>query len=168
MRVLRVARTIAVVCIGLLAGIYVADRATAPARATLNASSFVEFQQTVHVTYVKMMPPLVFGAIISAIGWLFLVRSQRRGAEFWLIASATCGIIFVAAVTRAVNVPLNNQLMTWSIAAPPANLKELWAPWEQVDAIRTAVAVGAFVLEALALCFSASGSTPSNLESGAA
>jgi uncharacterized membrane protein len=168
MNALRVVRTIAVVCIGLLAGIYVADQAAAPGRATLNASSFVAYQQTVHVTYVRMMPPMVFAAIVAAIGWLFLVRLQWRGAEFWLIASSICGIIFIAAVTRAVNVPLNDQLMTWSIAAPPANLKELWAPWEQVDAIRTAVAVGAFVLETLALCFKTSGSIQSNLKPGAA
>lgn len=161
MRALRIVRTIAVVCIGLLAGIYVADRASAPARATLNASSFVEYQQTVHVTYVRMMPPLVVAAILTAIGWLFLVRLQWRDAEFWLIAASICGIIFIAVLTRAVNVPLNDQLMTWSIAAPPANLKELWAPWERVDAIRTVVAVVAFVLETLALCFTRFGSTHS-------
>jgi uncharacterized membrane protein len=83
---------------------------------------------------------------------------QWRGAEFWLVAASACGLMCVAAVTLVVNVPLNNQLMTWSVAAPPANVRELWAPWERVDAIRTAVTVGAFVIEAVALCFKASGS----------
>lgn len=161
MHVLRLVRMIAVVCIGLLAGIYVAELASASARATLDASNFVEFQQTVHATYVGMMPPLVFAAMLAAVGWLVLVRLQWRSAEFWLIALSISGILFVAAITRIVNVPLNHQLMTWSITAPPANLKELWAPWEQVNAIRTVVAVGAFVLEALALCFMASTSTQS-------
>jgi uncharacterized membrane protein len=153
MLVLRVVRAIAVLSIGLLAGIYLADRASAPARATLDPSSFVKYQQTVHVTYVKMMPPLVIAAIIAAAAWLFLVRLRWRGTEFWLVAAATCAIILIAVMTRAVNVPLNNQLMTWSVAAPPENLKELWARWEQVDAIRTVVAIGAFVVEACALCF---------------
>jgi uncharacterized membrane protein len=169
MHIVRVVRAIAVVCIGLLAGIYLADRASAPARATLDASSFVEYQQTVHVTYVRMMLPLVFAAILAAVSWLFLVRLQWRGAEFWLVAASTVGILFVATVTRVVNVPLNEQLMTWSVATPPANLKELWAPWEQVDAIRTVVAVGAFAVQAFALCFfEAPGSLRSIVKPGAA
>jgi uncharacterized membrane protein len=168
MLILRLIRTLAVVCIGLLAGIYVADRATAPARATLSASSFVQYQQTVHITYVKMMPPLVIAAIIAAIGWLILVRSQWREAEFWIIASAACAVIFIAVLTRAVNIPLNEQLMTWSITDPPANLKDLWAPWERVDAIRTAAAVCAFLLETIALCFKAPGSAQINVKPGVA
>ena len=158
MHMITVFRAIAVACIGLLAGIYLADRASATGRATLDASSFVKYQQTVHATYVRMMPPLVLAAIVAAVGWLFLVRSQWRGAEFWLVAGATCGILFVAAATRIVNVPLNQQLMTWSAAAPPANLKDLWAPWERVDVIRTVVAIAAFVLETSASCWKASGS----------
>ena len=168
MRGIKVIRAIAVVCIGLLAGIYLSDRASAPARATLDAASFVEYQQTVHVTYVKMMPPLVIAAILAAIGWLVLVRSQWRGGEFWLIAASVCAIVFVAVITRAVNVPLNDQLMTWSVAAPPANLKELWAPWERIDAIRTVVAIGAFLMQVLALCFKASSSLQPGVKAGAA
>jgi len=97
MTLLTIVQVMAVVCAGLLAGIFLGDRAGfAYARPALSPSSFVQ-------------------------------------------------------ITRAVNVPINNQLMTWSAAAPPANLRELWAPWERVHTIRTIVAVGAFVLEAVAL-----------------
>ena len=156
MKVLTVIRIISVMCIGLLAGIYLADRASAPARAMLDASNFVNYQQTVHLTYVRMMPPLVIAAILAVVGWLFIVRLQWRHAEFWLVAASACAIIFATALTRAVNVPLNNLLMTWSIATPPANLKELWAPWERVDVIRSIAALVAFITQALALCFKAS------------
>ena len=157
-----VVRLLAIVCIGLLAGIYLADRASAPARTTLDASSFVQYQQTVHTTYVKMMPPLLIGAILSALVWIFLERSQWRDAEFWLVAVSLCAIVFVGAVSRAVNVPLNDQLMTWSTAAPPANLKEIWAPWERVDAIRTVAAIGAFILQALAMSLKVSAASHSS------
>jgi hypothetical protein len=50
-----------------------------------------------------------------------------------------------------VNVPINDQLMTWSMESPPANVRELWAPWERVHTIRTVLAIGAFILEAAAL-----------------
>ena len=168
MRVLAIVRVIAVVCAGLLAGIFLGYLASAPARAALSASSFVQYQQVVHVYYVRMMPPLILAAVLAGLTWLLMVRSQWRAAEFWLIAASIGGILFIAAVTRAVNVPLNNQLMTWSVASPPTNLKELWAPWERVNTIRTFVAVGVFVLEAVALVLKASNKPGSNASPKAA
>ena len=156
MKILWIVRVIAVVTIGLLAGIYLNDRASAYARDGLSASSFVQYQQMVHVSFVKMMPPLLFGALAAGIIWLLLVRLQWRSVEFWLIAASLCGIIFVAAATFLINVPLNAQLMTWSASSPPANLKELWAPWERVDTIRTIVAVCVLFLEVIALSIRAS------------
>jgi uncharacterized membrane protein len=152
MDVLVIVRAFAVVCTGLLAGIYLADRMGASyARAELNASSFVQYQQIVHVHFAKVLPFIVIAAVLTSIAWVFLVRAQWGGAEFWLIAIATCSIILAAVLTRTVNVPLNDQLMTWSIADPPTNLRELWTPWETINTIRTFLAMGAFVLQAIAL-----------------
>ncbi len=152
MTVLIVVRVIAILCIGLLAGIYFGDRTGfAYARAEISASSFVQSQQIIHRHYVKILPPLVGVAVLSGLAWLFMIRSQWRMGEFWLIAASTAAIMFIAAITRAVNVPLNQQLMAWSVAAPPPNFREQWAPWERVHTIRTVVAVSAFVLEAMAL-----------------
>jgi uncharacterized membrane protein len=168
MKVLRIVQVIAVVCAGLLAGIYLNGRASAAARAGLSASSFVQYQQIVHMNFVRMMPPLMLGAALGGLAWLLLVRSQWRLAEFWLIAASLCGIILIAAATRLVNVPLNDQLMTWSANSPPANLRELWAPWERIDTIRTIVSVGVFALEVLALSLRAPNkSAPSSLAKAA-
>jgi len=154
MTALMVIRVVSILCIGLLAGIYFGDRTGfAYARAEISASSFVQSQQIIHKHYVKMLPALVGVAVLSDLAWLFMIRSQWRTGEFWLIAASTGAIVFIGAITRGVNVPLNAQLMTWSVAAPPANFRELWAPWERVHTIRTVVAVGAFVLEAVALSF---------------
>ena len=155
MFVFTIIRMIAVSCAGLLAGIYLADRASAPARMGLDSSSFILYQQTVHKTYVRMMPPLVIGAIFTVLGWILMIRVQWQGLEFWLLAVAICSIIFVAAITRAVNVPLNQKLMTWNAATPPEDLKEQWAPWEKVDSIRTVVMLSAFVIEIFVLCLEA-------------
>jgi len=157
MGVLPVARVVAVVTAGLLAGIFLGDRAGAYyARADLSPSSFVQFQQAVHRRFVRFMPPLVLTALLSGLAWLFLVRSQRGAAEFWLVAGATGGIAVIAAMTRLVNVPLNNQLMTWSTAAPPRNCHELWAPWERVNTLRALLATGALLLDAVALSLQSS------------
>jgi uncharacterized membrane protein len=157
MRLLTVARVVAVVGAGLLAGLLLGDRAGAYyARLELSDSSFVQFQQVVHVHFARFMPPLVLTSLLAALAWLLMVRSQWRAREFWLIAASTLGIVIYGAMTRAVNLPLNDQLMTWSIAAPPGNVREIWAPWERVHTIRTSVAVVVFLLEAVALGLAAS------------
>ncbi len=152
MNLLTIVQVLAVVSAGLLAGIFLGDRVGfAYARPTLSPSSFVQCQQIIHRHFVKMMPPLSVTAVLAGAAWLWLVRTDWRDAEFWLIAVSTCGFVFNLIMTRAMNVPINQQLMTWSVADPPANLREMWAPWERVHTVRTVVAVGAFVLEAVAL-----------------
>ena len=150
--VVTILRVVAVVSAGLLAGIFFGYRAGVHyAIPELGASAFVQLQQIIHVHYVRFMPPLVLTALLSSVLWLVMVRSQWRTAEFWLVATSACGILVIAAATRAVNVPLNNQLMTWSIASPPTNWREVWAPWERVNTLRSVLATGALVLEAVAL-----------------
>ena len=154
------ARVIAILCSGLFAGILLGDRMGASfARPVLPASSFVQLQQIIHTYFARMMPVLLLTGIAAGVGWLILVRSRWNGAEFWLVALATGAIICAAIMTRAINVPINNQLMTWSIEAPPANMREIWSRWEQVHTIRTFLCVGAFALEVIALSIFASRST---------
>ncbi|HEV7397516.1 MAG TPA: hypothetical protein VGN86_13475, partial [Pyrinomonadaceae bacterium] len=47
-RMLGIVRAIAATCTGLVAGIFLGYLVTAPARAALSASSFVEYEQLVH------------------------------------------------------------------------------------------------------------------------
>ena len=149
-------RVLALVAAGLLAGIFLGYRTGVQyATAELSASSFVQLQQIIHVHYVRFMPALVLTALLSAVFWLMMIRSQWRTGEFWLVAIAALGILVIAAMTRAVNVPLNNQLMTWSVASPPTNLREVWAPWDRVNTLRSVLSTGAFVLEAVALALGA-------------
>lgn len=41
--------------------------------------------------------------------------------------------------------------MTWSVAAPPADMREIWLRWENVHTVRTILCLGAFALEVVAL-----------------
>jgi uncharacterized membrane protein len=145
-------RVVALVAVGLLAGIFLGYRAGVQyALPELSASSFVQLQKIIHVHYIRFMPPLVLTALLSSVLWLVMIRSQWRTVDFWFVAIAASGILVIAAATRAVNVPLNNQLMTWNVAAPPANLREIWAPWDRVNTLRSILATGALVLEAVAM-----------------
>lgn len=60
MNLLTIVRVVAVVCAGLLAGIYFAYRTgDYYALQKVSASNFVQFQQVVHVHFARFMPPLV-------------------------------------------------------------------------------------------------------------
>jgi uncharacterized membrane protein len=151
MDVATLVRVIALACAGMLAGIFFGYR-LGPyyALQKISSSSFVHFQQVVHAHYVRFMPPLLLCALLSALAWIFTIRSQWSSAEFWLVAASACGIALIIAMTRAVNVPLNNKLMTWDAAAPPADVRAVWAPWDRVNTVRTWVSAGVFLLEAVA------------------
>ena len=152
MSLLAIVGVIAILSSGMMAGILVGDRMGATfARPSLSASSFVQFQQIIHVHYVRMMPVLGLTAIAAALGWLLLMRGQWNSSRFWLVAFATGATVFAAALTRAVNIPINNQLMTWSVASPPDNVGEVWSRWEKAHTVRTILWLGAFAIEVVAL-----------------
>lgn len=139
-------RAVAVFATGLIAGIFVGNLASTPARSALEPSAFVQYQQIVHVYYQVMMIFLLGVAAISCVAWLVTLRKRWRSAEFLLAASSLAGIVIMIAITRAVNVPINEQLMTWNIASPPADLRVVWARLESVHLLRTVISIIAFVL----------------------
>ncbi len=160
MSVLAIVRVIAILPSGLMAGLLFGDR-TGPsfARQALSASSFVQQQQIIHTHYIKLLPVLSMAAVAGGLGWLLLARSQWNTLQFWLLVSAVVAIAIAAALTLRVNFPINDQLMTWSAAAPPDNIREIWSRWEKAHTVRTILWLGAFALEVVALSIFASQNT---------
>ncbi len=148
-------RIIAILCSGLFAGILLGDRMGASfGRPALDVSAFVRFQQIQHKYFERMMPPLMLGCILGAGGWLFSLRGASASLEVWLVGIATASILLGGVLTASINVPINKQLEKWNVAAPPANVREIWMRWEKIHSIRTVLWLGAFVLEAIALTIS--------------
>ena len=145
MRLSTAVGSIQIIATGLIAGIFIAIATTEPARISLEASSFVQLQQGIHVVYGKMMPPLVILAILAGIVWLILLRKQVMSAGFVQAAVSTACAAGALILTVTVNFPLTDLLMTWNAASPPANVKELWMPWESSHIIRTVIYIVAFV-----------------------
>ena len=146
------ARLIALVATGLIAGIFLGHRAgVSRASARLHPSSFVQLQQIIHQTFVRMMPPLVLAAVLGTVTWTVLARTRAPIAAFWLLVSASVALVIAAGLTRAINIPINRQLMTWSSETPPGDVAQIWDRWERVHSVRTALAIIAFVCQAVAL-----------------
>jgi Domain of unknown function (DUF1772) len=152
MGVLGMVRMVAIFSSGVFAGILFGDRMGATfARPSLSPSSFLQFQRIQHVHFARMMPPLTLAAIASALGWLIIVRAQWNSSQFSLVTMASGAMVLAAVLTFRVNIPINNQLMTWSVAAPPENMREIWNRWEKIHTIRTILWLSAFALEVIAL-----------------
>jgi uncharacterized membrane protein len=152
MRMSNASRVIAIVCTGLYAGIIFGDRMGATyARPALSAPDFVLFQQIEHLHLRPLLLPLIAASVLAGLIWVWSMRTRWRTPEFWLAAVSTAAMIVVAALTRIVNFPIDDALMTWNAAAPPANARNLWVPWEHVHTIRAALSVAAFALQVLAL-----------------
>ena len=120
------------------------------ARPALSPSSFVRFQQIQHVHFVKMMPILMGIAILSSVAWLILIRTRVGSLGFAFLALATLAFVSIGVLTRTVNVPINDRLMTWNASSTPSDMMEIWARWEQVHTVRTCLAVLGFAFELLA------------------
>ena len=130
---------------GLFTGLLLGDRlGVTPIRPKLPASSFVLYQQQLHITFAKLMPILLLTSLLSGIISLVLLRRIYRSKEFLLTAIATLCVLAVIVMTRMVNVPINEALMTWQVSTPPPNAMDLWAPWEKTHTIRTIVSVIGF------------------------
>jgi uncharacterized membrane protein len=152
MSLLPIVRFVALVATGLLAGIFLGDRmGLGFARPALPASSFVQLQQIQHVHFVRMMPVLQIAALLSTLTWLFLLRSSVRSSQFAVIALAAICLLVVFGLTMAINVPINNTLMTWNASAPPGNAMEIWKRWEQVNTVRAIISPIGFALQVLGL-----------------
>ncbi len=145
-------RSLAILCTGLAAGVFLGHwRGISVAMPDLDLSSFVQLQQIVHVHFVPLMPILLFGAAVTSIIWAFFLRKSRKKAGFRLVFGSAVAMTLVLLLTLIINVPINNNLMTWSIETPPPDLMKLWRPWEISHSIRTLLALAAFACQSLAL-----------------
>jgi uncharacterized membrane protein len=157
MKRLSIIRVVAVLCSGLMAGLLFGDwLGPSFARAAMNASTFIQFQQIVHINYLRTLPALSTIAVAAPILWLIILRARRDSAEFKILLGATVAIAVGYTITFVFNVPVNNQLETWDFAAPPADAREIWSHWEKAHVVRTIFWVTGFFLETVALVMPAS------------
>lgn len=157
MKLLTITRVVAVLCSGMMAGLLFGDwLGPSFARAAMNAPSFIQFQQIVHINYLRTLPALSTVAIVAPLVWLIMLRARRNSAEFKVLLGATIAIAVGYTITFVFNVPVNNQLETWNITDPPANAREIWSQWEKAHVVRTIFWVFGFFLETVALAISVS------------
>jgi hypothetical protein len=142
---LNLARFFQLLLMGLYTGLLFGDRVgVTPIRPKLPAAAFVLYQQQLHLRFGKVMPVLLAGSLLAGVISLVLLRRNYKSREFIFTTIATLCTVCVVILTRLINVPINETLMTWQASSPPENVMQLWAPWEGSHTIRTFIAVIGF------------------------
>ena len=140
---------LAAVCLlGVMAGFFFAFAVdVVPAMEHLDAASYITMQQWINrVVRNAVFGGVYFGAMLFPFAAAAAVfGAGRRGQALGWLAIAAVYFLAVFWVTRSVNVPINNELATWSAAAPPANWEQARDSWNQSNLIRTLAAMLCFV-----------------------
>jgi uncharacterized membrane protein len=99
-----------------------------------------KMQHAIHIFTIPLPTIVILGVLFTGIS-AFLARSERP--NFYLLIAASVCIIAVALITRFGNIPINNQILIWSISSPPSNWADLAQRWWQLQTLRTVLAIGA-------------------------
>ena len=156
-------RVVAILFAGLMTGLLFGDwLGPSFARSEMALSGFVQFQQIIHYKYAKVLPGVSLVALLAPIFWMALAR--RHAAEFRILLLAVLAIAVASAITFIYNVPVNDMLESWNYKSPPSNARELWQPWESAHLVRTVFWAVGFVLEIVALAYTARAANYSSVE----
>ena len=113
---------------------------------------YTAVHQPVNRVFGPMMPPLMTLAIFSGLALLLLLARAHMTRVFTLIAIGTLCSFALAMSSLLVNVPINQEVLSWSPSALPADWMELrdrWWLWHNVRTILSALGFGCQILGAL-------------------
>jgi hypothetical protein len=116
MKRLSTVRVVALFCSGLMAGLLFGDwLGPSFARSAMSVSSFIQFQQIVHINYLRTLPALSTLALAAPILWLVMLRHRRDSAELKVLLG---GLSRSRLVTRSPScstfrLTISSRLGTW-------------------------------------------------------
>lgn len=99
-----------------------------------------KMQHAIRIFTIPLPTIVILGVIFTGLS-AFLDRAERP--NFYLLLAATACIMAVALITRFGNIPINNEILKWSISSPPSNWADLAQKWWHFQTIRTVLAIAA-------------------------
>jgi uncharacterized membrane protein len=111
----------------------------------LSAQTFVAVgREMIHNLAVPMSILLPI-ALLSALITLAMLWSGGRTAATWWLLAGFLLMVAALAVTLAVEVPIDNQIKTWTAATLPGDWRSIQSRWELFHTIRTFLSIAAVV-----------------------
>jgi uncharacterized membrane protein len=111
----------------------------------LSAETFVTVGQEMIQNLGVPMAILLPLALLSALVTLALLWPGGRTAAFWWLLAGLLLMVAALVITLAVEVPIDNQIKTWTVATLPGDWRSIQARWELFHTIRTFLSIGAVV-----------------------
>ncbi|MFN3332525.1 MAG: anthrone oxygenase family protein [Caldilinea sp.] len=151
MRSIRIVHLVFTFCIGLFAGLlYTFEQGVIPTLNTLTAVEYAKVEQGL----IRALDAFPTGVIVVAnLAMLLplypLVRLwKERRSSYWRLTALGWAFFFfgVGIFTIVLNVPINNAVLTWNPAAPPADWETARITWNTLNAIRTPINFLSFLL----------------------
>jgi uncharacterized membrane protein len=151
MRDIKLVHLIATFGIGLFAGLlYTFAQGAIPTLNSLGASEYTQVQQGLIVALDAFPTGVIIVATVSMLAPLYpLIRLwPQRNTVYWRLTLVAWLLFFfgVGLFTIVLNVPINNDVKTWDIAAPPADWQTARDQWNALNAIRTPINYLSFLL----------------------
>jgi uncharacterized membrane protein len=84
-------------------------------------------------------------SLVSALVTLVLLWQAGRGAAFWWALTGFLLMVTALVITLAVEVPIDNQIGTWTAATLPGDWRSIQSRWELFHTIRTCLSIAAVV-----------------------
>src|SRR5215211_3052726 len=111
----------------------------------LSAETFVavghEMIQNLGVPMAILLPL----ALLSALVTLALLWRGGRAPAFWWLLAGFVLMVAALAITLAVEVPIDNQIETWTAATLPDDWRSIQSRWELWHTIRTFASIAAVI-----------------------
>jgi uncharacterized membrane protein len=144
MRDIKIAHLISTFGIGLFAGLlYTFGQGVIPMLNTLSGPEYAEVEQGLIRALDGFPTGVIVVATLSMLLPLYpLIRLWgRRHTAFWRLTAAAWLLFFfgVGVFTIALNVPINNYVLTWDPANPPPDWEAARTNWNTLNAIRTPI-----------------------------
>ena len=137
---------------GLVAGILVSFWMVEHGLRELAGPLYTAVHQPVNRVFGPVMPALMTLAIFSGLAVLVLLARAYKTWGFTLTALGTLCSLALALSSLLVNVPINQEVLTWSPAALPADwmqLRDRWWVWHNVRTILSLIGFSCQILAAL-------------------
>lgn len=105
----------------------------------MSPSFYTEKMQHAIRVFTTPLPIIVILSVLFTAVSAFICRRERPAFHLLLVAGAC--MVAVALITAFGNIPINNQIRTWSISSPPAAWVDLSAEWWRFQSARAAAAI---------------------------
>ena len=145
-------RIVAVIMVGLLAGLMIGTGLEQHSLRALDASAWVQEHQVMDSWFRVILPPWWNASVLLLAAAAFVSHGRDR----WLFSASALLMLTSLLITVKVEVPMNRLIATWNAAAPPATWAAIRDRWLMFHRLRTTSGVGAFLLAILALARSSS------------